>query len=455
MLQPGLKIEGRYVLVRELGSGGMGSVWLVRHAHLGAPFAAKFLHYSGANSSVKPRFLREARLAARLRGPHTPQIFDLGEWQGLPYILMEFLEGEDLRARLDRGVLSTTEMMQIVIPVARVLLRAHALGIVHRDLKPENVFLSRLDGEETVKVLDFGIAKVMTCDELASVVTRTNATLGTPFYMSPEQLRNSKEIDHRTDLWAFALLVFEMLTGRRAFAADSISQLVLLIETTPPPDILQFRPDLPPALGEWWRKAAARHPADRFQDAAELLNELARALALPAPGLSVPEPADREEPKDRSSGAFLPTEGDPGETTPSLAQSPSLPLPSAPVSPASTPAQRSEASLSGGAPAAPWRAGSLGLLGVGLLAGAFWLGQRSGTKAPSLPPAPLPTATAVTSAPLSASPEPAPPPPLPPVALVVATASAPVAAPSSGGPLKNRPTASAPKRETPPDTIGF
>ncbi len=446
MLQPGLKIEGRYVLVRELGSGGMGSVWLVRHTHLGALFAAKFLHYSGTNSSVKPRFLREARLASRLRGPHVPQIFDLGEWQGIPYILMEFLEGEDLRARLDRGILSTTEMMQIALPVARVLIRAHALGIIHRDLKPENIFLSRLDGEETVKVLDFGVAKVLACDELASVVTRTNATLGTPFYMSPEQLRNSKDIDHRADLWAFALLVFEMLTGRRAFAADSLSQLVLLIETTPPPDILQLRPDLPPALGEWWRKAAARQPADRFQDAAELINELARALGLPAPGLSVPEPAERDEEKDRSSDAFLPTEGDPDE--PGEERPPSPPLP---ASPASTPALPSEASLPPRAPGSSRKAGPAVFLAVGLLAGAFFLGQRTGARASALPPHPLPITQAATSAP-SASQE--LPPPLPSVTPVVATASAPAAAPS-GPPLKNPATSSAPKQKRPTDTIGF
>lgn len=229
---------------------------------------------------------------------------------------MEFLQGEDLRQRLDRkGFLSTTETLSLVVPVARVLLRAHSMGIVHRDLKPENIFLCAQDGEELVKVLDFGVAKVLSSGELASVVTRTNATLGTPYYMSPEQLRNSKEIDHRSDLWAFALLVFEMLTGRRAFAADSISQLVLQVETCDPPDPLQLRPELPPALRDWWRRAAARQPSERYQDAAALVDELARALSLPVPGLATPDTSLPSAEHD-ASGAYLPTESDPLDTSP-------------------------------------------------------------------------------------------------------------------------------------------
>jgi serine/threonine-protein kinase len=461
MLQAGANIEGRYTLLRELGSGGMGAVWLARHQRLDALFAIKFLQYAGANSSVKPRFYREARLAARLRGPHVPQIFDLGEWQGIPYILMEYLQGEDLRRRLDRRqFLSPTETLRLLTPVARVLLRAHAMGIVHRDLKPENIFLCAHDGEEVVKVLDFGVAKVLTSGELASVVTRTNASLGTPYYMSPEQLRNSKDVDHRADLWALALLAFEMLTGRRAFAADNISQLVLLIETGDPPDPCQLRPELPPALLGWWRRAAARQPVERHQDAAALLDELARALALPEPALEgVVLPSQEGEP--HASESFLPTEHAAVETTPSEGDG-SLELPAMPA--------RSVASLATPAaapgPVAPRHRGAEALLALGLLAGAFWLGQRSHQTSPhpsATSPLPASTSSAlpVAPAPLVASPS-----------LAASPAESPLATPS-GGPLPGPPvslkpgvtSSNATPRPRPPastsrpgattDTIGF
>ena len=183
----GVVVAGRYRLTRKLGAGGMGSVWLAYDLSLDTKCALKLVDDDKAKSEeVRVRFQREAKAAAQLRSPHVVDVFDHGDWSGVPYIAMEFLDGEDLGQRLQRlGRLDPGSTYRVISHVARALTRAHAIGIVHRDLKPENVFLVRGDDEEIAKVLDFGIAK-HDAYSLQDKATKTGSFLGTPYYVSPE-----------------------------------------------------------------------------------------------------------------------------------------------------------------------------------------------------------------------------------------------------------------------------
>ena len=199
-LTEGLRVADRFRLVRLLGQGGMGSVWLADHLALDIPCAIKFIDREPNSADARRRFEREAKAAAQLRGQHVVQILDHGVWEGVPYIAMEYLEGEDLAARLERlGRLAHGQTARIIAQVAKGLGRAHAAGIVHRDLKPENIFLTKDGDDDVVKVLDFGIAK-RSQTSLSEAGTKTGSLLGTPFHMSPEQARGVKGIDHRSDL---------------------------------------------------------------------------------------------------------------------------------------------------------------------------------------------------------------------------------------------------------------
>jgi serine/threonine-protein kinase len=249
-LTAGIVVADRFCLVRRLGQGGMGSVWLARHTALGTLCAVKLIHEAAAHSpDLRARFEREARTAAQLRSPHVVQIFDRGEWQGVPYIAMEYLEGEDLAQRLERlGVLSPRETFAIAVHVGRALSKAHAAGLVHRDLKPGNIFIVRDGDREIAKVLDFGVAKVR--ETGLDGATKTGMLLGTPFYMSPEQTRGSKDIDHRSDLWALAVVVYECLTGQLPFQADTLYDLFARIVTAPLPVPSRAAP-VPPGFDAW------------------------------------------------------------------------------------------------------------------------------------------------------------------------------------------------------------
>jgi serine/threonine-protein kinase len=273
-------IAARYRLVRTLGVGGMGSVWLAHDLLLDSACALKLIDDDKARTEeVRVRFAREAKVAAQLRGAHVVDVFDHGEWEGVPYIAMEFLDGEDLGTRLDRtGVLDAESTHRIVAHVARALARAHALGIVHRDLKPENVFLVNGDEGEIAKVVDFGIAK-HDAYSLRDKATKTGSFLGTPYYVSPEQARG-KSTDHRSDLWSLGVIAFQCLTGRPPFESEALGELMglILYEDLPMPSARN--PALPAALDDWWRKAAAREREERFQSAKELSDALGVALGL-------------------------------------------------------------------------------------------------------------------------------------------------------------------------------
>jgi serine/threonine protein kinase len=292
-------IAGRYRLERPLARGGMGSVWVARHLTLDVDVAVKFMAPELASSSeAQKRFEREAKASASLRIANAVHVYDYGIEEGTPYLAMELLEGEDLAARLGRqGRLDKAAMSSLVSQVSKALRRAHEIGLVHRDLKPGNLFLARQGAEEVVKILDFGIAK-MTGLGVTGPATKTGTLLGSPLYMSPEQIRRSKEVDHRSDLWSLGVIVFECLTGRLPFQGEDLGELLLMICTEEIPLASRIVPELGPEVDRFFARALARDPADRFQSADELAAALAQAMSSVPAALSAtehaPPPAARE-----------------------------------------------------------------------------------------------------------------------------------------------------------------
>ena len=271
-------------------------MWRAHHLALQSVVAVKLIDPAIAgHPEALARFMREAQAAAALRSPHVVNTFDYGVHDGVPFIAMELLEGESLGGRVERmGRLSPEETANVITQVARAIGRAHEGGIVHRDLKPDNIFLVANDDEEVVKVLDFGIAKATGGALGTSSQTRTGTLLGTPYYMSPEQAEGNKRVDHRTDLWAMAVIAFECITGRRPFDSDALGDLVLQICVRPIPKPSQFA-TVPANFDEWFARATQRDPSQRFQSARELADELRAAVGLArrghaaSPGSSLPQ----------------------------------------------------------------------------------------------------------------------------------------------------------------------
>jgi serine/threonine-protein kinase len=277
----------------------MGSVWEGLHITLGNRVAVKFIETDYAESDeARTRFENEARAAAKLQSKYVVQVFDYGVMpDGRPFIVMEYLAGESLDARLERvGKLGIEETTRIITQVSRALSKAHAAGIVHRDLKPENVFLVNDEEEATdiAKVVDFGIAKFTDTSMGVSSSTRTGSVLGTPFYMSPEQARGLRSVDFRSDLWSLGVITFRCLTGRYPFEGEAIGDLLVKICTAPLPVPSSYVP-LPPAFDAWFEKVMQRDPALRFSSATELADQLARSF-----GIKGGRPAQPSAPHDIS-----------------------------------------------------------------------------------------------------------------------------------------------------------
>ena len=264
----------KYRIESVLGRGGMGVVLRVTHLHVGEELAMKILSPDiVGDPDAHARFLREAQSAIRLRGEHVSRVGDVGMLpEGAPYIVMEYLRGADLAGELrKRGTLPPGEIVDYVLQACEALAEAHALGIVHRDIKPSNLFLTtRPDGTPLVKVLDFGISKAPLGGP--GVLTRTDAVMGTPGYMSPEQMKASKDVDARTDVWSLGIVLYECLNGRRPFDAESYSAVVLRAANEPPPPM---GPRIPHGLQSVVLRCLEKDRAARFQSMAALAAALA------------------------------------------------------------------------------------------------------------------------------------------------------------------------------------
>jgi eukaryotic-like serine/threonine-protein kinase len=276
-LKPGQLIADRYRIEEPIGQGAMGAVWRAVHVRLESPVAIKLLKSSIADDpEMLERFLREARSAAAVRSSHVVQIFDYGVDRDIPYIAMELLVGEPLDLRLAaRGLIEAPGLDKIFTEVARAVRNAHDLGVVHRDIKPANIFIAREGDHEVTKVLDFGIAKLVDqgLDAPVGKGTHTGIILGTPNYMSPEQARGQRQLDHRTDLWSLAVLAFECLTGRQPFESATLGDLVVKICTAQPllPSAVA---QVPAAFDAWFLRGVSKEPEGRFRSATEMADEL-------------------------------------------------------------------------------------------------------------------------------------------------------------------------------------
>jgi serine/threonine-protein kinase len=284
-LAPGLQVTPNLVLCELIGQGGMGEVWLAESTTLQRRVIIKFITGSAGEDPTlaRARFTREAALAAKVSSPNVVTIFDHGHYGDNPYIVMEFLEGEDLSRRLRRdGRLPIALVSSIIQQLGQALTAVHAAGIVHRDIKPANIFLCP-GAPELVKLLDFGIAK-SDLYSLGDASTTTGTLIGTPFYMSPEHLAGKRGLDAQTDLWAVGVLAFEALTGERPFVADTLGELVLQLHSmTAHPPLAARVPGLSPALDAWFARACAVAPQQRFGSAMELAHAFTAAMHGVAP----------------------------------------------------------------------------------------------------------------------------------------------------------------------------
>ena len=291
-MSPDTVIAGKYRIEQMIGKGGMGSVWSAVHLGLNQRVAIKLISRRYANSKeARQRFDLEAKAAAQLRSRFVVQVYDNGETEdGTPYIVMELLEGESLDQRIQRlGPVPVEASLRILGQVARALGRAHSLGIVHRDLKPENIFLthSQDDDGEIAKVLDFGIAKIKSDGTVSA--TRTGAVLGTPLFMSPEQARALRTVDHRTDIYSFGIVAYTMMTGQPAFTGESFGDILVAICTQPLPSMRSAAPWLPPGIDEWLTKSCAREAAQRYGTIEQTVDGLYAALGIARNAFASPE----------------------------------------------------------------------------------------------------------------------------------------------------------------------
>jgi serine/threonine-protein kinase len=430
-------ILGRYELVRRIGTGGMAEVYEAVHRGLKKTVAVKvLLPETAGNPELRARFLREGEAASRIQHPHVVDVTDVGEEHGVPYLVMEYLEGETLSqllAESPENRLSLSRTLDILLPVAAALEEAHRQGVVHRDLKPENVFISRApNGKAVPKILDFGVSKLTTAGVPSH--TAVSAVLGTPHYMSPEQARGEREIDGRADQYSFALMVFECVTGALPFRSDNVVALIHEVAAgvgTPPTALLAT---VPPELDIVLLKALGARPEQRYESVADLAQKLLdfasprgrdayRALREREPRNALPS---LPPPASEITGTFGPASTTPTSganqvtTLPPPAEAPRHPTPTIAARPsgkalAPTPHAGVE---TGPAPDARLLAVSAVVLLLGGGIGAWlWLGQgsagESSTTTTGAPPSAGSATPPVHETP-SVVPPPTPPPPVVP-----------------------------------------
>jgi eukaryotic-like serine/threonine-protein kinase len=277
-LSEGDVLAGKYRVEKVLGEGAMGVVVAAMHVHLGERVALKFLKPELAgNPEVVARFLREAQAAARIKGEHIARVSDVGTLEsGAPYMVMEYLTGSDLGVIVEkRGKLDVAQAVECVIQACDALAEAHSLGIVHRDLKPSNLFLTaRPDGSPLVKVLDFGIAKLLNSDPSKPPLTANGAVIGSPVYMSPEQILGKKTVDARSDVWQLGVILYELVSGACPFDGATLADIMLAIGVHPAKPLRQVRPDAPEALEALIQRCLEKDAAKRLPDVAALAEGL-------------------------------------------------------------------------------------------------------------------------------------------------------------------------------------
>jgi serine/threonine-protein kinase len=326
MLSPGHTIANKLRIVRRLGEGGMGVVYEAVQLHLNRRVAIKVIHPNEATShEARTRFRREARALACLPLDHIVQVLDFDSLpDGALYTVMEFLDGRDLKRELKkRGALPVAEACAYVAQACRGAAVAHAAGIVHRDLKPRNIFLTHLEGERRVKLLDFGVAKFL--ESSGPELTSASVVLGTPTHLAPEQLEGDREVDGRADVWALGVVLFELLTCQTPFRRETTLGTLAAVAKDAPPPVASLRPDVPPGLARIIERCLEKAPSARFQTA-DALGEalLPHALSFAGTvrpsqralrGSSAPPPTNAALP-ERSAGAprSIPTVAMPGGT---------------------------------------------------------------------------------------------------------------------------------------------
>ncbi len=309
---PGTRIAEKYEVERVLGAGGMGVVVAARHVHLGQRVAVKFMRGDAAQDpSAVERFLREARAAAGLTSEHVARVLDVGTLDtGEPYMVMEYLAGNDLGEVLRRdGVMAVPAAVSVVLQACEAIAEAHARGIVHRDLKPPNLFVTaRMDGSPLVKVLDFGISKALRGDAPdGPSLTMSGMVMGSPGYMSPEQVRSTKDVDARSDIWSLGVILYELLTAVSPFQGETLGDTFAKITSESPPPIRKLRPEIPEGLATAIERCLDRDLRTRVQTIGDLATKLlpfapseaavaaARILRISAPSrgstLTAPEGA--------------------------------------------------------------------------------------------------------------------------------------------------------------------
>ena len=285
MPKAGDVIAGKYRIESLIGEGGMGAVFSATHVHTGRRLAVKWLLPDVARSGAAiQRLFREAQATGRIDHPNVVDVYDVGEQDGSAFLVMELLTGETLTKALERGALKIPDILRMVLAAIDGAAAAHRQGVVHRDIKPDNIFLCRdaSGALQTAKVLDFGISKISSIGgQVNPRLTKTGAVMGTPYYMSPEQIRGSAEIDGRVDIYAFGVILYEALTGRVPFDGKTYSALVLEIATGTPARPSQVNPSLAGSLERVILKAMAREPEDRYPT----MEALAKALAPLAAGI--------------------------------------------------------------------------------------------------------------------------------------------------------------------------
>jgi serine/threonine protein kinase len=276
---PGNLVGGKYLVEGNLGEGGLAVVVKARHVQLEQSVAIKYLKpLALSQPGVVDRFLREARLAARIKSEHAVKVHDVGTLpSGIPYMVMELLEGRDLGQLLAEGPLTIPVAIDYLLQATEALAEAHAAGIVHRDLKPDNLFLADRPGSPVVKVLDFGISKAASKKSDGrrdKIVTQVNDRFGTPVFMSPEQLESSANVDARADIWALGVVLYELVTGKLPFEGDELPQLCTSILTKPPIPVRSVLPSAPPELEAILGRCLEKDREKRYRNVAEFAQDL-------------------------------------------------------------------------------------------------------------------------------------------------------------------------------------